>query len=1041
MAGRNALIMSNRHAEELREYLRRPHAQTIPEFDDFLGQVDTLYRLRLKAEERFKTRKYIAESRRGALPLDWLEINAIVNPEAAAPPETLITKISRECLIDTEEILGNLRKVLIREREKMSLGMVQQVDAHCLRWLCRQPGHDAIEKAGAKQRILAIVRRENYNTLENRVFKDFLMRCSQETAQYLRINQSKFPDHENIKCVRRLHNLCEKGMREPLLEKVGVIRALPVPNYVLRQERCYAKIWKAYVELIRQANIAERLWAQREEVKATLVRLRKETQKHINPQAKYHCPIWFNALDGRHSILDNPFYENELGAVRVAESNGRGDDIIIDLTGGTLRWDLLIYGKHDNASPYIQDYQKPSIEDLDNSVRYFLNDLLSKQDVNDEKLRKHLSDYFTQLHGRLGGIRWFILVPDSWNALWQETIIKSIPLARNNVFLLWRSIAAVLGSADKLQNPHENDTVVVVNSQMTGVISLSQLTLVANQTGTELIPQRKSYNRHKECYLDLPMSLQIKANPKEAFLWGVKNKYILDNQALGRIRKFIDSARHVILVNCNNVALSSLQGITVDGMTLEKGVKRFINKQRQGQTAYYDEMEALSLIVQTADERVMAKPLVEADEKFPGGREKSIDEIRDAARIKQGSDYVNLFLCMGEATPDAPLKIKKHLFKNTLDEDHAIHIRARMKPGQGMAVVTIASDFLREPIELDFLSNMTDSDEKNRRLTVSIIENEMERSFPPDSPHVVADYDLWVSGSTGTQEIKRNIGKYLAGQIAPDGTWFAQATPLYPKYEPLPSGLSPLERLRRKNVFGNDPKKRLPFQPSNMMFQDNFNFDALFKKLADDYNRAENDQRTRDQLTRLIAWTYQSEFAGFMPIRRQILRRVLGYAKGTARQAPLFQELTLCANLCNSVDEWTTCLEAVRLRISNYDNNVSRDFYLLYNLLQFHPTIIRDTGNAITNKCWQWVKHIPHWYENYHNSPNSIGYILKSILYFLRCRRFDGKVFLTQERDNEHYKEISDCLKQKVHFQHEKLRLLVIEYLNNKGTIDGLPVD
>jgi len=185
MAGRDALIMSNRHTEELREYLRRHHAQAIPEFDDFLKQVDTLYRLRLNAEERFKTRKHIAQSRRGALPLDWVKINAIVNPETDAPPETLITRISRECLTDTEDILGNLRKVLIRERETMSLGMVQQVDAHCLRWLCRQPGHDAIEKAGAKQRILAIVRRENFNTLENRVFKDFLMRCSQETAQYL----------------------------------------------------------------------------------------------------------------------------------------------------------------------------------------------------------------------------------------------------------------------------------------------------------------------------------------------------------------------------------------------------------------------------------------------------------------------------------------------------------------------------------------------------------------------------------------------------------------------------------------------------------------------------------------------------------------------------------------------------------------------------------------------------------------------------------------------------------------------------------------
>lgn len=1033
--------MSNRRAEELREYLRRLHTQPIPEFEEFLDNVKMLFRLRVTAEEHFKTRSYIAKNRRGALPLEWSEINDIINPNIAEPPETLITKISRECITDAEEILYDLRKVLIREREKMSLGMVQQVDAHCLRWLYRQPGHDAIEKAGAKQRILAIVRRENYNTLENRVFKDFLTRCSQETAQYLRKNQSSFTGHPTIKNLRRLHNLCEKGLTEPLLEKVGIIRALPVPNYVLRQERRYAKVWKAYEELIRQANIAERLWARQEEVKATLARLRTEIQKHINPQAKYHCPIWFNALDGRHDILDKPFYENEEGVVRIAKSCGQREDIIIDLTGGTLRWDLLIYGQHTNARPYIQDYQKPSIEDLNNGDIYFLNDLISKQNIDDENLREHLRDYFEQLHGRLGGKHWFILVPDSWGPLWQEAIIKSIPLARNNVFLLWRSVAAILGSVDKLKNPRENDAVVVVDSQMNGVISLSKLILAANDTGTGLIPQRKSYNRHKEYYLNELMSLHMKANPKEAFLWGAKNKYILNNQTLVRICKFIGNARHVILVNCNNVVTPSLQGIVVDGMTLEKGVKQFINRQRQGHTSYYDEMEALSLIVQTADERVMAKPLVEADEKFPGGKEKSIGEIRDAARLKKGFDYVNLLLCMGEALPDSPLKIKKHLFDDSLAEDHAIHIRARMKPGQGMAVVTIESGFLREPIELDFLSNMSDLDEKSRHLTISNIENEMERSFPPDSPHVVADFDLWINGNNGYQEIKRNVEKYLAGQIAPDGRWFAQASRLYPNYVPLPSGLSPLERLRRKNVFGNDPQKRLPLQITNILFDDNFNFEALFRKLADDYNWAENDRPTRDQLTRLIAWTYQSEFSGFIPIRRQILRRVLGYAKGTISQAPLFQEVTLCANLCNRAEEWASCLEAVRLRISNYDNKVAHDFYLLYNLLQFHPTIIHDTGNANTNKCWQWVRHFPHWYENYQNSPNAIGYILKSILYFLRCRRFDGKVFLTQDRDNAHYTIINRCLQQKVHSQHEKLRLLVIEYLNNKGTIDGLPID
>jgi hypothetical protein len=1034
MERRDALIMGTRSARELRDYLRRTHQQPIPEFDDFLSQVEVLFKLRVAAEDRYRAQPCVARSRRNSLPLDWREIDHIVNPTCTAPPEHLITRIARECLAEVEEILCDLRKVLIREREKMSLGMVQQVDAHCLRWLYRQPGHDAIEKAGAKQRILAIVRRENFNTLENRVFKDFLARCGHEAAHYLRKNRDKFQGHETIKCVRRLLHLCEKGAGAPLLEKVTAIGALPNPNYVLRQERRYAKIWKEYVELVRQGSIAERLWSRHDEVGNTLTTLRDEVPKHTNPNALYHCPIWFNALDGKQDLLDRPFYENETGTRRAIDNpDSSRDDAIIDLTGGTLRWDLLIYGQHENAAPYIQDYQKPSIEDLNGDDHHFLKDLMSKQDRSDGG-RLGLGNYFTQLHARLDGKRWFILVPDTWDPLWQETIIKSVPLARHNVFLLWRSVAAVIGSADQLKNLRNNDTVVVLDFQSNGSIYLSKLTMALDETGAQLIPQRKSYNRHKEYYAEVPMSLHRRAERKEAFLWGIKDEYVPDDNALTRIRKFVGAARHVILANSNEFAVPFLRGIITGVADLEKGVKRFIEKQRRGQAAYYDEMEALSLIVQTADERVIATAVVEADEKFPGGREKRTEIIRDVARLKAGSDYVNLLLCMGEAKPEAALKIKRHLFKGCLSEDHAIHVRARMTPGQGMAIVTIESDFLREPIELDFLQGMADTDENNRRLTMAVLENEMERSFPPDSPDVVADYDLWINGN-GFQDVKRNVERYMNHQIAPDGKWFAQATRLYPAYVPLPQGLNPLERLRRKNVFGNDPKRRLPLRPYNL-FRNEFDFDALFRRLADDYNDPAQEN-VRDQIARLIAWTYQSDFAGFRPIRSQVLKRVLDYSQEIA-PAPLKQEWSLCANLCKEPSEWRVCLEAIRLRISNSDNKVTNEFYLLYNLLQFNPTIIRDTG--IADKCWEWMKHIPHWYEQYRYSP-TIGYILKSILYFLRCRRFDGKIFLTRGRDAAKYDIINQCLQHPVHHQHEALRNLVIEYLNNRGTIDGLPVN
>lgn len=1024
----------------------------IPEFDTFRPQVDIFIKLRVAAENAFRTRRHIAKARRDALPLDWAEIKPIVFPGADTPFENLVTKIARECLAEAEDILRDLRKVLVREREKVALGMVQQVDAHCLRWLSKQPGRDKIEKAGAKQRILAVIRREDYNTLENRVFKDFLARAGNEAAQYLHEHAPTFKDHETIKRVRRLHNLSKEGEREPLLSVVGGLRELPLPNYVLRQERRYSKIWKAYVELVRHAAVAERLWARRDEVQATLARLKEESAKHTDPGALYKCPVWFNVLDGKHELLDKPFYKNKKGkthsAVFCAPST---DDVIVDLSSGTLHWDLLIYGAHDNAKPYLQDYVQPSIEDLDGREHYYLYDLFGKPDPMDEDLRKRIRDYFEQLYAKLGGKRWFILVPDEWEPRWQEAIIKSIPLARNNVFLLWRSVAALLGSLDKLGKPKDNDLVAIVDFRQGGVTGLSLMTLAANNDGV-LIPQRKSYVRHRECYGCATLSVRERPKREDVFLRGIKASFMLFGREESRVRSFIQSADHIVQLDCAGVRLLDVGGVVADAHVLERGVLNFIRKRDKGKTAYYDELEALSLIVQTPDERIEAKELVEADEKFPGGLERVMERQENAARLMRESDYVDLLLCMGDVTPDVPLKIKRHHFGAGLSEEHSIHLSARITPGQGMAIVTVESDFLREPIELDFLNNMfdfVDDDfrpiKKNGKIpTLSTLENIMQRSFPPDSPDVIADYGLWTSGGSyrdSVKDVRSHVKKYLAGAIAPDGKWFAQATRLYPDHVELPANASPLERLRRKNVFGNDPQHRTPeaFQPS-LFDSGTFDFQKLFKKLADDY-RTETDDKGKDQLARLIAWTYQSDYSGFKTIRRQVVKRVLAYAKDNTQPAPLFQELTLCANLCTDAGEWSDCLRAINYRISNHENKVSRDFYLLYNLLQFHPTILRDTGIANSDACWMWVQHIPYWYGIHSDGRTTIGYILKSLLYFLRCRRFDGRVFLTRERDAERYDIIANCLAQSVHSSHEKLRELVIDYLDGKGTIDGLPVD
>ena len=49
--------------------------------------------------------------------------------------------------------------------------------------------------------------------------------------------------------------------------------------------------------------------------------------------------------------------------------------------------------------------------------------------------------------------------------------------------------------------------------------------------------------------------------------------------------------------------------------------------------------------------------------------------------------------------------------------------------------------------------------------------------------------------------------------------------------------------------------------------------------------------------------------------------------------------------------------------------------------------------------------------------------------------------FLSKSHEPKKYEQFSECLNAQVHWRHENLRKLTKEYLDNKGTIDGLPVD
>lgn len=1009
--------MNERTVIELRAYLRKAKSEPITEFDDFLKEVETFAKLRLKAEDGYSRNRHIAKTKRHALPLDWCDISLILNPDTRTPEVSLVTEVVKICLTEVEAIVQDLRKVLIRQREKVSLGQVQQVDSHCLRWLSKQPGRDSVEKAGARQRILAVVRRENYNTLENRVFKDFVMRIHNPCANYLKRNEPTFKDVDIVKRVRQLFVLCGESLSDPVMDDIGDLKELPHPNYVLRQEWRYAKVWKAYCRIIRHAGIAERLWLKRNELSDTLCRLRTAVPKHISPRAMYHSPIWFNDVDGKNDLLDKPFYENKEGITNTlpcVDDIATAKDVVIDLTGSQPCRDLLIYGRHENAKPYLQNYDKPSIEDLGGNQPYFLRDIIKARD------RDKLHDYFEQLYALVGGDRWFIVVPDDWDALWQEAVIKSAPLPRNRVFLLWRSVAAVIGSVKTLKNSRESDTITVIDIQQGGLVGMSKLTLALEDSGGGLIPQRKSYVRHRVLYSQVRLEPISMVSRQNAILKGSAPEYALSGATLARLKAFAKDAKHVVFIDSLNLVHNGLppDWVIAHKTLLERGTRRFIELRDTGKIAYYDELEALSLIVQNEDERVVAKTLVKANEKFPGGREDH-REIPSAAAVLALETHVAFLLCMGEALPDAPLKLLNHTLTSQSEDKQILNARASITPGQGLAIVSVISPKWREPVALDFLNNMEDT-----KLTMASIEEAMERSFPPDALEVIADIGFW-------RAARPHVEKYIRGLCLPDGNWFAKAVKAHPHHS------VPLERLRRKNVFGNDRYASLPTHQSGRELFDcgeRFDFKMLFQKLAEDYVTYKGKPQQEDVI-QLIAWSYQANHPAFKGIVKDTLNRYIAYAKGLAA-VPLNQEFTLLANLCSSRQDLASCLSAIKIRISK-QNNVQWDFRLLYNLLQFHPTIIKDANLHEANGCWGFVQYFPYWFDKY-NDTVTHSFILKSLLYFLRCRLFDGKVFLTETRDREHYRIISNCLDRSVHPMQQKLCHEVIKYLNNKGTIDGL---
>lgn len=1042
-------IMATIDDTTLREYLRLQRKKAPPcidEYDMFWLQLCTFFELRSAAEDFFVKHRYLARSRSGALPLPWVEIKRVL--DNGGPPEQPITRIAKANFADVDELIRNLRKVLSRVREKVNIGRVQQVDAQCLRWLTRQPGRNAIEKAGSKQEILGVVRVENYNTLENRVLKDFMERCFSLASKYLRDNENihngRWKGHATLKMVSRFRNLCSAGLSLEVMGSVRSLAEMPQPNYVLQQDRLYSKIWKAYCVLLRQEDVAEKLWGRRGEVDELYNKCTGGVAKHCSPRAKYHTNIWFNEIDGRKHLVENPCWENELALADIVEPELPRDEVcIVDFAAV---WDdrtELIYPKdHPNAYPYIKNSHRPSLDAVA-EVASLQNILLNN---DDQKLKDYLRSYY----GLIGGKEWIVLTPDNWSSEWIDKVVRARPAAllSSRVFMLWRSIAAVLGSDFGLRR--NGKTVMVHDCFQFPFVNHCLIKYVRggveNGNGATL-PQRASKILHGE-------------NCQE----GERRFWLREKHGDGKLDQELshvgDEHLHVGLgspeENRHNI--------------LVRGAMRYVEARDQGVVCYYDELDPLWLVVQNRAEEVEFKVLIEHNECHPGGKE-YVGERIHGGRLQMSSRKVSLNLLWGHQSDTAKLKQVEQDLDEPIERDTDMHFEARVTPGQGLATIMFTAAFIKEPRPIE-LQNMKDTD-----LTKARIEREMKRHFPPVMPYVEASREAWDIILPALRDYART-GKLI------DNGLFAKAQSYWGVVNPSarassgmrrygvfrqfdPATMSPIDRLKRENVFGNNPSNRYP--------DPDVKYDKLFKWLASKYQA---DQR----VLRLIAWTYQYDCQDFESIREKLHHQYVelcGSLDGAA--------ISFCSNNFAIGDGRVGDMLKVALDHVSNGSCALDELRLLYNLMQFNPNALAMCGSELCEKAFDVFVVMFNDHRQFYNRNRSataycwagqaatqrVGYIIKCLLFILHRRRFDqsflkephgwvsvrraganGEVetmleppgLLNEPLPVQHrFSEVLNCEVDEYGPKttlpgHEEMRKSFIKYVNGEGKIEGIPL-
>jgi len=171
-----------------------------------------------------------------------------------ARPKTLMEPLTR--------VTNRPKRILRRIHDQERVQKVREIDTKCLVDLARRPGSHLAEKAGPKQRILAIKRTESIDTLENRVTRHCCELSYQASRRYLLKHKQISPSQsQRVTDVSKLQRFARHVPSKNTFQGVGrLLEPCKQPNYSLLMNADYSRIWNAYVELVRNEDLRSELW-------------------------------------------------------------------------------------------------------------------------------------------------------------------------------------------------------------------------------------------------------------------------------------------------------------------------------------------------------------------------------------------------------------------------------------------------------------------------------------------------------------------------------------------------------------------------------------------------------------------------------------------------------------------------------------------------------------------------------------------------------------------------------------------------------------